>query len=87
MDTKNAAPPSLLAEAVGWYGMIAILGAYALSSFDVIGRGPLYHALNLTGAVGVGWICWRKRTWQPFWLEAIWGAVALVALLRALLLA
>ena len=40
--------------------------------------------LNLTGALGVAWVCWRKRTWQPFWLEALAAAVALVALARSL---
>ena len=46
---------------------------------------PLYQALNLTGALGVAWVCWRKRTWQAFWLEAIWAGVALIALVRGLL--
>lgn len=84
MDHQNAPRPSRLAEAVGWYGMLAILSAYALSSFGVLAHGALYQLLNLTGGLGVGWICWQRRTWQAFWLEAIWAAVALVALLRLL---
>lgn len=83
-DTHIAPRPSVLAEVVGWYGMVAILAAYALSSFGVIGQGPLYQALNLTGGLGVAWICWCKRTWQGFWLEAIWATVALVSLARLL---
>jgi len=85
MQPPQPAPrPSLLAEAVGWYGTIAILAAYALSSFGLIEHGPLYQALNLTGGLGVAWICWRKRAWQAFWLDAVWAAVALVWLVRQL---
>jgi len=76
---------SWVVEAVGWYGTAAILAAYALTSFGAIEQGPLYQALNLTGAAGVGVICWRQRTWQPFWLEVVWGTVALIALVQLLL--
>lgn len=82
--TPPAPRPPLLAEVVGWYGMVAILAAYALSSFGVIGHGAIYQLLNLTGGLGVGVICWCRRTWQAFWLEAIWAAVAAVSLLRLL---
>ena len=77
-------PFSLLAEVAGWYGTAAILGAYALASFGVLATGDRsFQLLNLTGALGVAWLCWRKRTWQAFWLEAIWAAIAVVALLRS----
>lgn len=73
-----------LADAVGWGGTIAILSAFALSSFHVLGPDDVrYLLLNLGGAAGVGWVCWRKRAWQAFWLEAVWGLVAAVALVRA----
>jgi hypothetical protein len=75
---------SLPAEIAGWYGTAAILGAYALSSFGVFATADRsYQLLNLTGALGVAWVCWRKRTWQAFWLEAIWAAIAVVALVRS----
>lgn len=79
-------PFSLPAEIAGWYGTLAILGAYALSSFGVLATTAVaYQLLNLTGGLGVAWVCWRKRTWQAFWLEAIWATIAVVALLRAAL--
>ncbi len=85
MQRPEPAPrPPLVFEILGWYGMAAILGAYALSSFGVIDQGRLDQLLNLTGALGVGLICWQKRTWQAFWLEAVWAGVALVALARQL---
>jgi hypothetical protein len=72
------------ADAVGWCGTAAILGAFALNSFHVLGpHDARYLLLNLGGAAGVGWVCWRKRAWQAFWLEAVWGLVAAVALVRA----
>lgn len=73
-----------LIDALGWYGTGAILTAYALSSFGWLEQGRAYQLLNATGAFGVGLVCWRRKTWQAFWLEAVWGAVALVALVRML---
>jgi hypothetical protein len=81
-DIPHVQRPSLPVEVAGWYGMVAILLAYALSSFGVIGHGALFQALNLTGALGLSWLCFCRRTWQAFWLEAIWAGVALVSLLR-----
>lgn len=84
MSDPTPAPFSLPAELAGWYGTAAILGAYALSSFGVLATADrTYQALNLTGAIGVAIVCWRKRTWQAFWLEAIWAAIATVALVRS----
>ncbi len=78
-------PFSLAAEVAGWYGSLAILIAYALLSRAVLDRDDrVYQALNLTGALGVAWVCWHKRTWQAFWLEAIWAAIALVSLASSL---
>jgi hypothetical protein len=84
--TQTTAPPiPFAAEVAGWYGTIAILIAYALSNFGVLRTEDRpCQLLNLTGALGVAWVCWHKRTWQAFWLEAIWAAIALVALARAL---
>lgn len=86
MTSTPALPFSLPAEIAGWYGSAAILGAYALNSFGVLETGDrLYQLLNLTGAAGVAWVCFRKRTWQAFWLEAIWAAIATMALVRSVL--
>lgn len=80
-----SAPTALATDVAGWYGMLAILAAYALNAFGVLTNADFaLHALNLTGALGVAWVCWCKRTWQAFWLEAIWAAIATVALARLL---
>lgn len=85
--TVATKPPftTVAAEIVGWYGTLAILGAYALTSFGVLAStSATCQLLNLTGASGVAIVCWRKRTWQAFWLEAVWATIALVALLRGM---
>ncbi len=82
-ETSTSRSVPLAVDLLGWYGTLAILGAYAASSFEWLERGALYQSLNLTGAFGVGLVCWYRRTWQAFWLEAVWGGIALVALLRA----
>lgn len=64
----------------GWYGSVAIVAAYAANSHGWLERGTLYQLLNLTGALGVGLVCWRKRAWQPMSLEVVWALVALSAL-------
>lgn len=76
-------PVPFLAECFGWYGTLAILGAYAASSLRWVEQGLTYQLLNLTGAAGVGLVCWYRRTWQAFWLEVAWIGIAAVALLRA----
>jgi hypothetical protein len=82
-DPETSSSLSLLADVAGWYGTAAILGAYALNSFGVLANDRrAYQLLNLTGALGVAWVCWRNATWQAFWLEAIWAGIALVALAR-----
>ncbi len=43
-----------LIEIIGWYGTVAIVGGYALNSFNIIGSNSLlYQILNLTGAIGI----------------------------------
>lgn len=61
--------------------MLAILSAYGANSFDAMDKGALYQGLNLTGALGVAVVCFYRRTWQAFVLEAVWAAIALTALL------
>jgi len=84
MQNPEPRPFSLPAELAGWYGTLAILIAYALNSFEVLSaHDRTYQLLNLTGGLGVAWVCWRKRTWQAFWLEAVWATVAATSLVRS----
>lgn len=73
-------------EAIGWYGVIALLLAYGLVSFSVIISNSLsYHFLNLTGALGIIVVSVERKNYQPVALNAVWGIIALIAIFRLLL--
>ena len=73
-------------EIVGWYGTVAIVFAYALLSFNVIVSDSLmYQLLNATGAVGVMYISFKKKAYQPGVLNMVWTAIAIVAIIKILL--
>jgi len=72
-----------LNETAGWYGVIALLMAYGLVSFSLIqSNSVVYHFLNLTGALGIIAISLERKNYQPVALNAIWGIIAALALLR-----
>ena len=81
-EPEVTAETPLWSEVLGWLGTLAILGAYMGTSLGWFEQGRAYQLLNLFGAIGVGQVCWLRRTWQPFALEAVWGLIALTALLR-----
>lgn len=75
-----------LVEALGWYGVVAILGAYALLSFGMLSADdPVYQLLNLSGAVAIIADAWVDRNYQPVVLNLIWFLIALSALVRSFL--
>lgn len=70
-------------EIFGWYGTVAILGAYALLSFGVIEAGSAtYQLLNLTGALGIVAISIPHRHYQPLILNLVWAFIAIIALIK-----
>lgn len=72
-------------EGLGWYGVLAILSAYALLSFDQISAHSVaYQLLNASGAVGIGVDALYAKNYQPVVLNAVWLLIALVALSRLL---
>lgn len=71
---------------VGWYGMSAVLVAYALVSLAVLpSHSIIYILLNLTGAVGLVIAAAIKRADQLVVLNIVWAIVALVSLAQVLL--
>lgn len=74
----------ILAESLGWYGVFAILGAYAASTLGFVGSSsPVYQWLNLTGAIGIAIDAYHDHNVQPVVLNVIWALVALIALIRS----
>lgn len=75
----------ILIEAAGWYGMVAIVLAYALVSFSVLGATNIwYQILNGTGAIGIVIVSFNKKAYQPGVLNLIWTAIAIVAITKIL---
>jgi predicted membrane metal-binding protein len=67
----------------GWYGVLAILLAYLLLSFNVIVSKSLsYQLLNLTGALGIIVEAMSKKDAQPAVLNGAWAAIAILAIVR-----
>lgn len=73
-------------EAFGWFGVVAIVGAYALLSFSVIASDSIaYQALNIVGSLGIVTEALTKRDYQPAVLNIIWLLVGAIALARIIL--
>jgi hypothetical protein len=71
-------------EVVGWYGMAAILTAYALINFGFLETGSLaYILLNLTGSFGIIVNAYSKKSYPPAALNIVWMAIAVFGLIRA----
>lgn len=72
-----------ISEVIGWYGTIAIVGVYALSSFNIVSpQSFLYQMLNVTGAVGIVAISLKKKNYQPAVLNIVWVIIGLVAIAK-----
>lgn len=77
---------SIIIQILGWYGVVAILLAYALLSFDIIpADGVVYQLLNLTGALGIILAAYAKKDMQPVVLNIVWLIIAAVALVGVVL--
>jgi len=75
----------IIDETIGWYGTGAIVVSYALSSFGYLPASTLlYQILNLTGALGIMYISFKKKTYQPGVLNIIWAIIAMIAIFRML---
>ena len=72
-----------LVEVYGWYGMAAIVLAYALASFSVIeATGLTFQILNGTGALGIVFVSFYKKAYQPAVLNILWTLIAIVAIVK-----
>jgi hypothetical protein len=68
---------------IGWYGVLAILAAYALVTFSVVNpHNYPYQLLNLTGAISLVIEASSKKDYQPATLNIVWSIIALIALIQ-----
>lgn len=79
--SKFTLKPNKYTEIAGWYGMLAILGAYSLVSFNLVQSDSLaFQLLNLTGALGLIVVAASKGVTQSVILNVFWAIVAIIAL-------
>ena len=68
-------------EVLGWIGIILVLLAYGLTTFEVIsGSSLLFMGLNLLGAIGIALDAWEDKNIQPVVLNIIWAVIAVVGI-------
>jgi hypothetical protein len=59
---------------IGWYGTIAILGAFGFALFNVFPwGGNVFMILNLSGAIALVISGILRRTWHTVVFYLIWG--------------
>lgn len=76
---------NIFAEILGWYGVVAIVVAYALLNFGILSVGNIwYQILNGTGALGIVYDSFRDKDYQPVVLNIIWAVIALIAIVNIL---
>ena len=74
---------NIIKELIGWYGIVAIVSAYILLSFEIIySTDLLYQILNVTGALGIVYISFEKKAYQPGILNIIWALIATIAIIK-----
>lgn len=72
-------------QIIGWYGVTAIVVAFALLNFGVLGTDSLaYQLLNITGSAGIIIVASSKKDYQPVVLNIIWLLVAIYGLWKIL---
>lgn len=75
-----------ITEILGWYGVIAVVGAYALLSLNILNNNSLlFQGLNLTGAIGIIVDAIQDKNTQPAVLNIIWAIIALIAIVKIIL--
>jgi len=75
-----------ITEILGWYGVIAVVGAYALLSLNILSNNSLlFQGLNLTGAIGIMVDAIQDKNTQPAVLNIIWAIIALIAIVKIIL--
>jgi len=73
-------------EAIGWYGTVVIVGAFALVSLELLAPTSLWYLiLNLTGSLGIVFISFKKKAFQPGVLNVIWALITGAAILKLMI--
>ncbi len=74
-----------MADICGWYGMCAMILAYALVSLNILkADGLAYQLLNITGGAGLLIVAESKHVIQSVIANLFWVLIGSVILFRIL---
>lgn len=74
----------VLIEALGWYGVLAILLAYTLITLHLRdAQNSVSLFLNLTGSIAIAIDAYHDRNIQPVVLNVTWAVIALIGMAQA----
>ncbi len=74
-----------LVDFLGWYGMVAILIAYALLTYGYLTtQSVVWQVMNLTGSVGLAVNALSRKAFPEVWLNLIFALVALSGIYQIL---
>lgn len=68
-------------DIIGWYGVLAVLLAYALVSLSIWETNMAYQILNVTGSLGLMYVAITKKAYQLSAFYIFWAIVALINLI------
>ncbi len=72
-----------IASVFGWIGMILILGAYFLVSYNFVeGEGIIYQLINLIGAGGLFYNAYFSKSKPLMALQLSWAIIAIIAIVK-----
>jgi hypothetical protein len=70
-------------EAVGVYGIVMVLGAYALNTFGYLtAKDTKYQLMNLTGGGAFVYYTLVKTAWASLFVNVVWVVIAVIGLWR-----
>lgn len=70
-------------EIAGWLGMVLILAAYFLVSFEfLLVKDAFYQVLNVLGSLGIIYNTTIRKAYPSVVLNVIWISIGAVALLQ-----
>ena len=73
-------------QVIGWIGMILILAAYFLISFDILTVHNIwYQLMNIVGSFGLVLVAFGRKDWQPMVLNIVWILIAAISLIKLIL--
>jgi hypothetical protein len=75
----------IILEIIGVYGIVMVLGAYALNTFGYLtASSTKYQLMNLTGGAAFVYYTLEKTAWASLFVNVVWVVIAIIGLWRIL---